>query len=226
MKKMLLTVCLVLALTVPANAQLMSFTGMLSTADGGVQGTGDWAGNFRIAWTIDEQLDGNWKYVYQLTAASGLPFGTDQEPGNAVSHVIFDISDNATREHFFNFDGTDVEFGSWDTDSLFSANTLKLDYGDDAQLEWSFFSTKAPTWGDFFAKGGLGHVTDIENTAWNAGYNLADPLAVAPTNGSYLNKILRPDTYDTPVPEPGTLSLLGLGLIGIGTGVRRRRRRS
>jgi len=98
---------------------------------------------------------------------------------------------------------------------------MKLDYGAEGQTEWSFYSWRAPTWGDFYAKdgeaGGLGL-----NAAWNAGYLLDDPVT-APANGSISDKILRPDTQ-TAIPEPTTLGLLSIGLAGVVFRVRKRKK--
>jgi hypothetical protein len=205
---------LVLALTIPASA-LPVFEGMLQTPTG-VMATGIWQTNFKIAWRVEQQTNLSWFYRYRLTELDGLPL----DPG-AVSHFTVEVSPNVTSRDFWGFNGGPGILGSWD-ESDFMAYSLKLDYGAEGQTEWTFYSRRAPVWGDFFAKdgqaGGLGF-----NTAWNAGYLAPDPLS-PPTQGSIGYKILRPDT-DTVIPEPGTLSLLGLGLFGIAARMRRRKTR-
>ena len=60
-----------------------------------------------------------------------------------------------------------------------------------------------------------------DNSAWNTGFLDADPLDL-PANGSINNHVLVPDTYTTPVPEPGTLLLVGTGLASAGAWSRKR----
>jgi hypothetical protein len=211
MKRLLLITILILGLSIPA-AALPIYEGMLSTPDG-VIATGIWANGFKISWHIEQQTDLSWFYRYRLSDLQGVPF---EEA--AVSHFTIEVSPNVTREDFWGFNGGPVVLGSWD-ESDYMAHSLKFDYGSDGQLEWNGYSSRAPVWGDFYAKdgraGGLGW-----NTAKNAGYLDPDPV-VAPTNGSIGNKILRPDTY-TDIPEPGTLGLLGLGILGAAARLRRR----
>jgi hypothetical protein len=88
---------------------------------------------------------------------------------------------------------------------------VKFSIGDEGVAEpqytniiISFDSDRDPIWGDFYAK--CGKVGGTQNTIWNEGFLIADPL-VAPSDGSVLNHILVPDT----IPEPTTIMLLGLG---------------
>lgn len=206
MKHILLAVALVLLLSPLASA--LSFSGSL-TSPSGVDATGYWADQgFRIEWMIQDQPDGSWYYEYWLTDAAGNPWETA-----AVSHFTLEISPDATATDFWGTDG--LEFGSFD--GLESA--MKLDYG---ATHYSFYSNRAPVWGDFYAKdgvaGGLGW-----NEAYNAGFGDPDPMDM-PTDGSIGNKILRPDTSTTVVPEPGTMLLMGIGIAGAGV-VRRLRRK-
>jgi hypothetical protein len=83
---------------------------------------------------------------------------------------------------------------------------LKIDIASD---EYYFTSTRAPVWGDFYMKDGKEDMSDIY--AYNTTFGTDDPLD-PPSNGSINYKILRPDTYTTIIPEPGTLLLLGSAL--------------
>jgi hypothetical protein len=205
MKKVLTLAITLLFLSSVGNA-LPLFNGSLMTP-GGVDGTGIWADNFKIEWWVEQQLDDNWFYKYHLTETDGRPL----DPG-AVSHWIVEVSPNVTLEDFWGFSG-EVEINDWVTETGFSfPSGLKLDYGADGQTEWTFYSTRAPVWGDFFAKDGVAGGAGL-NAAWNAGFFDPDPTDAA-ANGSIGNKILRPDTY-TVIPEPTTLGLLGLGLAGL-----------
>lgn len=202
MKRAFLAMALVLMLAPLASA--LSFSGSL-ISPAGVTATGYWAQQgFQIEWFIEDQPDGSWKYQYWLKDSQGALY---QEPAMAsISHFTIEISPDATEADFWGMGG-DVEFG--DINGISSA--MKLDFGAGY---YEFFSTRAPVWGDFYAKdgtaGGLG-----ENTAYNAGFGNPDPLD-GPTNGSIGNKILRPDTSTTVVPEPGTMLLMGIGLAGAG----------
>jgi hypothetical protein len=211
MKRLLLITILILGLSIPA-AALPIYEGMLSTPDG-VIATGIWANGFKISWSIEQQTDLSWFYLYRLTDLQGVPF-----EAAAVSHFTIEVSPNVTVDDFWGINGTPYEVGSWD-ESDYIANGLKFDFGGEGRLEWSGYSTRGPVWGDFYAKdgqaGGLGL-----NTAKNVGYLNPDPTAPA-ADGSIGNKILRPDTY-TDIPEPGTLGLLGLGILGAAARLRRR----
>ncbi len=72
----------------------------------------------------------------------------------------------------------------------------------------SFWSTKAPGWGDFFTNCGGGG-----NRAWNIGFTDPSPTAAA-ADGSLSGHLL------TPIPEPGAFSFLFLSALII-VGARR-----
>jgi hypothetical protein len=165
-----------------------------------------------ISWTVTQE-GSKWLYVYNLSREDGSAL---KKP--AVSHFTLEISPNVdTQNDFWGFNGSPVEFGSFEG----ITNAMKLDYGDKDQLEWSFYSNRVPTWGDFYAIGG--NPAGAWGTMWNAGFYDPDPMT-GPTNGTIGNKILRPDTEYTVVPEPSTMLLMGLGLAAAGV-VRRRRQK-
>lgn len=206
--KKLLTLALIVLFVVPLSAHALVYTGSLSISDGGLLGGGNWSNDALISWTITQE-GANWLYVYNLSYSDGSSM---ENP--AVSHLTLEVSPNVNTEtDFWDFNGNPIEFGSFEG----IVNAMKLDYGDDGQLEWSFRSNRVPTWGDFYAKGGA--------TSWlkNAGFDDADPMT-GPVNGTIGNKILRPDTEYTVVPEPSTMVLMGLGLAAVGV-VRRRRQK-
>jgi hypothetical protein len=74
--------------------------------------------------------------------------------------------------------------------------------GRDDGTDWTatLVTARAPVWGDFYIKDGK--TGGIDNSAWNTGFLDADPLDL-PADRSINNHVLVPDTYTTPVPEPG-----------------------
>jgi hypothetical protein len=100
-------------------------------------------------------------------------------------------------------------------------------------MTWSFWTNRAPVWGDFFAKDGGSNVgynynkdaydvehgfLDLDNN--NTVRDDPDP-AVAPSNGSVDSHILRPDSL---VPEPCALGMLATVAAGLMICLLRRRR--
>ena len=112
---------------------------MLSTADGGVIGTGIWADNFKISWDIEQQVDNSWFYEYTITDLDGYAI----DPG-ALSHWVVEVSPDVTEADFWDFNGSPHDLGCW-KDAPEITKGLKLDYGAEGQTVWSFYSTRIPT---------------------------------------------------------------------------------
>ncbi len=213
---MLLAVTVLMA--APSASALVSYTGSLSTADGGIIANGRWALNgFQISWTASQVDQSWWKYEYWLRDGKGnLLEGEDVQA--AVSHFVVEVSPDVTYDDFRNANGSPIELADFSNQTGDAAieNALKFDY---EKGYFSIESLRIPTWGDFYAVDGWYRDPNtgqrVRNSAWNAGFALNDPLDVAPSNGSYMNKLLRPDTQ-TAIPEPGTMLLFGLGLAGAG----------
>jgi hypothetical protein len=228
MKVMLLAVSLLVLMALPVSAELLSFSGSLSSLAGGLQGTGFWPYNpgtetgTTLSWEVNQNQDGSWTYSYRL-----------QVPRADASHMIIETSPDFTDEDVIEPSGPYAEYyvalrpGSPDSNTqpnpymptdLYGI-TFDSTYGTD--LTFTFTSFRVPVWADFYAK--CGAVGGTQNTIWNTGFTAADPLGPI-TDGSLEYHILAPDTETEPVPEPGTMCLMGLGLVGLGY-LRKRRQR-
>lgn len=206
-----------LALLVLACAPLfaeasITYTGSLSSTDAVIDGVGAWVTTATvpatISWTISENTNGTWHYDY---AFSAYKYG--------VSHLIIETSPTFTMQNVTNAHGPfDDLLVKTNTPQMGSPSMpgnlygLRFDSMNGTTVDVSFDSDRAPTWGDFYAKGG-------QCGAWNESFIQTDPTQPA-ANGSVGNKILVPGTVST-VPEPATLLLLTMG--GIALLARRKR---
>ena len=215
-------VLLVLLVYGPALGDV-SYSGSLTTYDGGIGGQEYWVdpGPTTIEWFIEWQESANaWHYSYTFSV-----------PRYAISHMIIEVSDDFKLDDIWNVDGQHTEI-SLDTYTELKGNPgmpgfiygIKLDnfdFGEEEGLvaNLSFHTRRNPVWADFYAKCGGG---SVQNAAWNMGltdFEDDDPQ-VPPRDGSVNNHILAPNSY---IPEPATTVLFGLGLAGL-IGARYRRR--
>jgi hypothetical protein len=201
----------------------------LSFQDGGVQLgaiTGSWAtGNPTISWVVSNVSGGGptdkpWLYSYTFSTSSS----------GGVSHVILETSLNTTMDNFVQFvgynngnalldEGLSVLIGTWTNytgnsnpnlpSSVYGLKITPPSGSGITNFTFSFYSDRAPVWGDIYIKDG-----QDENTAWNSGFGSPDLDPTAPlSDGSIACNILRPDGCDPVVPEPATFivwSLLGI----------------
>ena len=177
--------------------------------DGGVTAGGNWANGFEIQWSISEGGLG-YIYTYSLTSDGSTPLV------GGPSHLILEVSQEAPNALYRVGTDTYLTPQIWGSapsnpgipDDVYG---IKLDFG---ATTYSFTSTQAPMWGDFYSKdgeaGGLG-----QNYAYNSGFG-------QPPRDPYGGWIRVPDT--TSVPEPGTALLLGTGLVMM-AGLGRRKHR-
>lgn len=218
MKKVLLltSMLFLLVLTSQSAMALMTFTGSLSTPEG-IFATEPWmTEGMTINWEISQNADYSWDYRYWFRNFAG------GVPSKAISHMVLAISPDATLRDFWEANGP-LEIQTWSGADPSNPGMpgelygLKIDISDD---EYSFTSSKAPVWGDFYIKDGTLDMNPVY--AYNTTFGQDDPLD-PPSNGSLNYKILRPDSI-TMIPEPSTLLLFGSALALAG-GVRRFRRK-
>jgi hypothetical protein len=216
MKKLVVGIVVTVFFIGTAKASLIE--GFLNTPEGLYSGDDGWShseGGYRVDWKIT-QTGSIWHYEYAFSKSDGSPLQKD------TSHFIISLSENIRSEDLFNFTGdidfeTEPEinvFGPGNENPGFPENEnifgLKINMAGE-QAVVGFDSTRAPMWGDFYAKDG------VSGGLWNFAYNTDLGVEVinpndylgmpVDSNGNTLYKILVPDT----IPEPITLVLLGFG---------------
>jgi len=218
----LLLLTALLGFAVPSYADYIAvdpgdYSGTRSLSGGGIIAGGAWASdNPTLTWDIGLVTDpssqhyGLVQYTYTWTASTG----------GALSHIILEVSADATANDFVFVSpwlGIPATYSSGNSNpnmpySVYGIKFNREGLPETTTYEITFYSTRLPMWGDFYAKdgqaGGAGW-----NTAWNTGFG------TDPTGTNFTNWVAVPDTRV--VPLPGALWLLGAGLLGL-VGIRRR----
>ncbi len=235
-------------LLAPAGVQAITYTGPNHTlsyvppadaSDGLVVEGLTWPSfTITFSWTVtNEDLSQPgfpWKYTYDLDVTN--PGGKLMK---AVTHIILETSPGLTEDDFAALTGATFEddeppalqkVASGNHGMPTDVFGLRLVPPDDEtfSMNWSFFSTKDPTPGDFFIKAG-GGVPD-PNAVYNKGFvspDINDSLADL-DNPAATFHILVPDTTggtngNHVIPEPLTAGGL-LMAVGALAGYLRRRR--
>jgi len=212
-KSWMLLLAIVVVICCSQATMALMYQGTISVPQG-IYASEPWSRDIALSWTIT-QMGNYWNYHYEFSYGQ-----------NDISHIIIEVSDGATLHDFWGTQGMEVRTFSPSEPSNpgmpGSLYGLKIDTDlNGSAYVFDFNSFKNPVWGDFYAKDGVYGTpgNKLPVYAYNSSYGTADPLD-APANGSINNKILRPDTYTTPIPEPSSLILVGSALILL-TGVRR-----
>lgn len=213
---LILLAALAVLVSTSGNAGAVTYTGSLFGDGGGVTATEDWSSSSSVfSWTVEDVGSSNgfvlWQYDYWFSV-----------PSKQISHMVIEISDGAVIGDFEiltettgSFDTIQIHDGSGNPGIPEAFYGMKFDTGL-LNEHIAFLTTRAPVWGDFYAKDGKAKGVFV--TAWSTGFTASDTdPSDAAANGSIDNHILRPDTAQvTVVPEPvsSTLFLLGSAALG------------
>ena len=234
--KRFLAIIFALAAGMAARASVLvdepCLSGYRSTA-ADITAYGGWTqqdGGIRMSWNIT-RVGSLWSYSY--TVADNVAPDATITP--LVSHFLLEVSPTITGDNAQQI----IQGISFVNPVLYTADPQSPDnrspggnggnpnlpsdiYAvkfDGGCFAWSFLSTRAPIWGDFYLKDGK--QSGIVTVAWNSGFG-TDPAEGATDFSGW---IPTPDTYGMEeVPEPSSILFLCIGLTAVATARRRFRK--
>jgi hypothetical protein len=254
----LMMLAVALAMAAPASAGVFvgwtNLTGARTSSSGQIFATEGWdsTGNngFQLTWSInyDASRDFDWCYSYTISGIGA----NNPDLSKGLSHWLMQVSDGVTQSAFSltpNLNNADGPVGQEgpktyapsdpgnSNPSLPGAIFAIKFPGDssDAADTYTFYSTQAPVWGDFYAKDGRTGTgqNQVDVLAYNKGFGDTTPTAGEHSLADFGAWIARPNGTDVPppppppddgeVPEPATLAMWS-GLAALGLIVHRIRR--
>ena len=177
----------------------VTYSGCLSSATGGISGSGSWAnaGITSIAWQISQSASNDpWHYIYAFNMTQG-----------SIDSFVLETSPGFTQQDILSVGGnfSNITVGSFSTAGG-EIYGIRFNNVSNSSPTFVFDTYRSPVWGDFLGS----NITD-GSTAYNTGLsdqNLTSP----PTNGNLDSHILVPDTGgESPIPDASTLVLASIG---------------
>lgn len=201
--------------TTPANTL---YSGTLTTSNGNsVTANGNWksnGGSFKIDWSITEVDSKTYNYSYSITNKDGGSLSSN------LNYILLEISSAVTGSNLSslitNFQNGIIVGNPSAFTSKINSNlpadiyALKIDTNSNSRPVFTFTSTLAPVWGNFFAQG-----FSSSTYAYNTDF----------TNKSSAMKLAIPGGGGAVVtPEPSTYLILGSILLSLGILNKRRKK--
>jgi len=232
-------VAAVLLLPLAAQATLVEvpqseWGGVTRTSPTEISGTLDWASGLSVFSSVTRIPDEQGFYVYQYNYSFNSPDGPQLK---FVSHFIIQVSANTTGADFWTGGVNDhtgagtLLLDTWNGQGGSNPEIpnppgyiygIKFEFNNQDPATATFFSYRAPVWGDFYVVDGK--TPGAEVYAYNLGFGQVISLPFPPGGLDVNQYIITPDSAGGKIPLPPSALLLGSGLLGLGLiGWRRKR---
>ena len=219
------------------SAWALTYTGSISYLDGAQispAAPSPWD-DAVLSWEVTAGTD-SWTYKYTWSDLGS--------PQKNVSHFSIEVSSNFTAADLLSWEfssggGTIKELEGPKTHNELAGGIYGYKWETEEYDDLGIYgftltlaSTRAPMWGDFYLKGGMfqGGANGNGGMVWLANLGFGSDTMAAVANGNADGWVLVPNSKGgtgggDPIPEPGTMLLLGTGLLGIARLGRRSGRR-
>lgn len=217
-----LALCFVACLFQTGHADLYSFTGQLSTAQGELVTDSGWSANgVVLTFEVNQLSDGKWSYKYTFTTNSEAPLSVGlANPGSGQKPFLKLLTSNVAGSTYslVTSNGTvpmsvitnDPGFTLWNdtTAGRFMAYEPHLKVGGDTDTIGiaaisdgvvEIISSQAPMWGEFYLRGYSISGANTQPEVVNRGLN--DGVFPSPSGGSWYGSVggapvFDPDAYN------------------------------